>query len=256
MMLAGFGFAQQWELRVCADSANLPYSNRALQGFDNRIISLLAKEMGAKVVYDWWTQSPAMVHFRLREGLCDVMLGVGESYEGLLSTLAYYQSSFAFIYRADSPYEITSMDDEVLKTLKIAIESAGTPTFEALTKRGLSREARIFEAVDRTKLPHWSPLVEAVAKGEVDVGLVWGPIAGYFARKQSVKLKVIPVQPEFEPPALSMVYPMTLGVRQGDEALKDQLNIAIVKRWDQIIKVLEEYSTPVIPLPKPELEVR
>jgi ABC-type amino acid transport substrate-binding protein len=165
--------AQGWELRVCADPKNLPYSNQAQQGFDNRIAELLAQALGARLTYDWGTQGPSMVDTQLREGRCDLMMSVGEGYRGLLSSVPYYQSSFAFVYREDSPYEITSLDDEVLHHLRIAIETAGVPPFESLANRGLSARAVILEAVDpndRTR----SPIVEAVAKGEVDLSGVQG----------------------------------------------------------------------------------
>jgi quinoprotein dehydrogenase-associated probable ABC transporter substrate-binding protein len=249
------GQAQEWELRVCADSNGLPYSNQQQQGFDNRIAEILAQELGARLSYEWWPQGASTVQLKLREGQCDMVMSVGEGYEGTLSTISYYQSSFVFVYREDSPYQINSLDDEVLRQLRIAIETAGIPPFEALANRGLSRKAVILEAIDpndRTR----SPIVEAVARGEVDVAILWGPVAGYFAKQQPVKLKVVPISPEFEPPALSMVYPVTIGVRAGDEAFRDRLNIAIARRWEQIQAILEEYRVPQVPLPAPLVEAQ
>lgn len=256
LLLGQLGAAQGWEMRVCADPDDLPFSNRQMQGFDNRIAELLAKDLGARLTYVWWKRSPSMVHMRLREGHCDLILGLGEGYEGTLSTLAYYQSSFVFVYREDSPYAVASMDDPVLKELRVAVETPGVPPFEALANRGLSAKAVILEATDPAASSPSSPIVEAVAKGQVDVAIVWGPVAGYFARRQPTKLKVVPVQPEFELPAISMVYPVVIGVRAGDEALRDRLNIALVRRWDQIQAILKEYGVPQIPLPKPVLEVK
>lgn len=259
LALPGLSLAQgvpAWELRVCADPNRLPFSNQQKQGLDNRIIELIAKEMGARLSYVWWPQSPSMINNQLRQGTCDVVLGVGESYQNVLSTLAYYQSSFVFVYRENSPYKIASLDDPELKNLRIAIETAGVPPFESLANRGLSAKAAIIDAVDLKNPSAASPLVEAVAKGQVDVGILWGPVAGYFAKKQAVKLAITPISPEFEPPALSMVYAITLGVRAGDEALRDRLNVAIARRWDQIQAILREYAIPQIPLPKPVLEVK
>lgn len=253
-ILMGLAHAQSWEMRVCADPNNLPFSNQRRQGFDNRIAELLAKELGAKLTYVWWKQSPSMVNDQLRQGRCDLILGAGEGYQNVLSTLAYYQSSFVFVYRENSPYQITSLDDPVLKTLRIAIETAGVPPFESLANRGLSAKAVILDALDPTRPA--SPILEAVAQNQVDVAILWGPVAGYFAKRQPVKLKVVPITPEFEPPAISMVYAVTLGVRAGDEAFRDRLNIAIAKRWDQIQAILKEYAVPQIPLPKPVLEVK
>ncbi|WP_245969630.1 quinoprotein dehydrogenase-associated putative ABC transporter substrate-binding protein [Calidithermus roseus] len=235
---------------MCADANGLPYSDQQQQGLDNRIAEVLAQDLGARLSYEWWPQGASTVQFKLREGHCDLIMGVGESYEGMLSTIPYYQSSFVFVYREDSPYQIETLDDEVLRRLRIAIETAGIPPFEALANRGLSEKTAILEAIDpndRTR----SPILEAVAGGEVDVAILWGPVAGYFAKRQPVKLKVVPISPEFEPPALSMVYPVTIGVRAGDEAFRDRLNIAIAHRWEQIQAILNEYGVPQVPLPAP-----
>ncbi len=98
-----------------------------------------------------------------------------------------------------------------------------------------------------------SELVDAVAAGDIDVGIAWGPVAGYFAAQHDVELKVVPVSPEFEPPTIFMSVPMTMAVRPGDEALRDRLNIAIASRWDDIQAVLEEYGVPLSPSPAPFL---
>lgn len=249
-------YAQTWEMRVCADPDRMPYSNQQKQGFDNKIAEILAKELNAKLTYVWWGQGRTMIDMQLREGKCDVVLGASEGYFNVLSSLAYYQSSFVFVYRANSPYKIASMDDEILKTLRIGIETPGVPPFESLVNRGLSAKAQIIDPISFGQTPVTSPLVEAVAKNQIDVAILWGPVAAYYSKKQPVKLTVVPVTPEFEPPALSMVYSITLGVRAGDEVFRDRLNIALAKRWDQIQAVLKDFAVPQIPLPKPVLEVK
>lgn len=248
--------AQTWEMRVCADPDRLPYSNQQQQGFDNKIAEILAKELGAKLTYVWWGQGRTMVDRQLREGHCDVMMGVSDGYLGTVSSIAYYQSSFVFVYRSNSPYKIESFDDEVFKKLRIGIETPGIPPFESLTNRGLSPKAKIIDPISFGKTPISSPLVEAVAQNQIDVAILWGPVGAYFAKQQNTKLTVVPVSPEFEPPALLMVYSITLAVRAGDEVFRDRLNAAIAKRWDQIQAVLQSYAVPQIPLPKPVLEVK
>ncbi len=256
IFLLGFVQAQGWELRVCADPNNLPASDQKLQGFDNRIAALLAKELNAKLTYVWWPQGSSAIDYQLRQGNCDLVMGVGDGYKNVLSSLAYYQSSYVFVYRADSPYQIATLDDPILRKLRIAIETAGIPPFESLANRGLSKGVVIVDAFKAGGPLPSSPIVEAVAKNQVDVAILWGPVAGYFARKQGQKLRVVPIMPEFEPPALSMVYPITMGVRSGDDAFRDRLNIAIARRWDQIQAILQEYGLPQVPLPKPVLEVK
>ncbi|HEX7021586.1 MAG TPA: hypothetical protein VF171_01935 [Trueperaceae bacterium] len=95
-----------------------------------------------------------------------------------------------------------------------------------------------------------------MAEGEVDVGLAWGPVAGYFAKEQQAALEIVPVTPEFDPPYTSMVTSMTIGLRAGDDALRDRLDIAIAKRWDDIQQVLRDYGVPLSPLPRPALSLR
>lgn len=246
--------AQAWEMSVCADPNTMPFSHRDETGFENRIADILSDELDASLNYVWWPQGQTMISGKLREGECDIIMGIPDGQDELLSTVAYYRSPHVFIYRADAPFEITSLNDEVLQDLRIGVQHTGIAPHEALLSRGLARNV-VFQSGERgygeQGTHRLAPIVEAVANGTVDVALAWGPVGGYYAKKQDVEMKVVPVSPEIEPPFLSMVLSMTIAVRPGDDALRDRLNLALSARWTEIQDVLTEYGVPRSPLPQP-----
>lgn len=240
-----------WEMRVCADPVSLPFSSQDESGFENRIAAILANELHASVTYDWHLFNSDMINERLREGECDLIMGIPDGYKGLLTTLAYYQSPYVFVYREDSSFDVTSLDDPVLSQLRIGVQSIGIPPYLALLRRGLEDNVVAKYGTRVGTADHLSELVNGVVQGDIDLGLAWGPVAGYYAKQQDVRLKLVPVTPVFEPPATFMSTPMTIGVRPGDESLRDRLNIAIAHRWDDIQAVLSDYGVQLDPLPKP-----
>ncbi|BAS26984.1 quinoprotein dehydrogenase-associated putative ABC transporter substrate-binding protein [Limnochorda pilosa] len=244
-----------WELTVCADPNNLPYSNDRLEGFENRIAQMLADSLGARLTYAWWPQRRGFIRETLREGLCDVVMGVPDQYPLALTSEPYYRTSYVFVTRSDRALEIASLDDPVLRDLHIGVQMVGddytnTPPAHALANRGMAENVVGYSVYgDYTSPAPLAPIMQAVADGDVDVAIVWGPIAGYFAKKMPVELKLHPVTPEIEPPFLPMVFSVSMAVRQGDEALRDQLDRAIEANWEQIQAVLTEYGVPTLPIP-------
>lgn len=255
LLVTGTALAEggAWELRVCADPNSLPFSARDGTGFENRVAEILADELGATLTYDWYPLGQDMIDLRLREGECDLIMGVPDGYRGLLTTVAYYRSPYVFVYRADAPFELESFDDPVLADLRIGLQNVGIPPHEALVNRGLQGNVvRLYGEHQFTDgAAYVGRLIEDVASGEVDVGIAWGPGAGYFARQHGAELVVEPVQPQIEPPFLPMTFAMTMAMRQGDESLRDRLDLALAARWDEIQALLEEYGVPLDPLPSP-----
>jgi len=244
-----------WELVICADPMSLPFTSADETGFENRIAEILADELGATLRYDWHFFNPDMIRYRLREGHCDVLLGVQDGFSDLLTTITYYRSPYVFVYRADAGFDIESLDDPLLRTLRIGVHSPGIPPHEALLNRGIVENVSMAYG-SRTGTPdRLADLVEAVARGEVDVGIVFGPVAGYFAKFAEAELKIVPITPEFEPPTTFMSVPITMAVRPGDEALRDRLNVAIANRWDEIQAVLQEYGVPLSFTPRPTVRL-
>jgi mxaJ protein len=247
--------AQAWELRVCAETNSLPFSDRQEQGFDNHIAKLIAEELDAELSFVWLPQPRNPIRDAMLEtGACDLLLGVPDGIAGLLTTIPYYRSSYVFVYREDSPFEITSFDDPALEELKVGVQSPGGeavgPGTYALLKRGLLANQVTF-VPDPLESEPLATVIEAVVASDVDVAVVWGPIAGYFSARQDAALELIAVRPEIEQPFLPMVYTVSIGVRQGDMDLRDLLNTAIANRWQEIQEVLASYHVPLIPIPGP-----
>ena len=236
-------------LRVCADPNNLPYSNERQEGFENRIAELVARDMKAELRYVWWAQRRGYIRNTLRAGLCDVFIGMPTGLDMVLVTRPYYRSTYAFVTKRSGP-RIESFDDPQLKRLRIGVQIIGddfanAPPAEALTHRGIVRNVRGYTVLGdyRDSNPP-SRIVRAVARGEVDVAVVWGPVAGYFARRSSVPLRVVPVSPEVDVPYLPFVFDIAMGVRRGETALRDSLDAVITRRQRDIDRILADYGVP------------
>jgi mxaJ protein len=240
----------QRTLRVCADPNNLPYSNERQQGFENDIASLIARDLGARVAYTWWPQRRGFVRMTLKRDQCDVIMGIPSNFELALPTAPYYRSTYVFVSRSDRHLGITSFDDPRLKKLKIGVQMIGndhvnSPPAHALTNRGIINNVAGYTVYGdyRSQAPG-RDIVDAVAKGDVDLAVVWGPQAGYFARQERVPLDIVPVSPQIDLPFLPFVFDISMGVRRGDTALREQLDREIERRHDDIDRILDRYGVP------------
>jgi mxaJ protein len=239
-------------LRVCADPNNLPFSNRALEGFENKIAALIAREMNVDVQYTWWAQRRGFIRNTLRANECDLVVGVPSSFELAQTTAPYYRSTYVFLYRKGLGLQIRSFDDPLLRRLKIGVQmigddSANTPPAHALTNRKIIENVRGYTVYgDYAQANPPARIVEAVAKGEVDVAIVWGPLAGYFAKRQKVPLEIVPVSPEIDLPYLPFVFDISMGVRRGDDAFREELERILARRRAEIEGILDEYGVPRI----------
>jgi mxaJ protein len=230
-------------LRVCADPDNLPYSNRQQQGFENKIADLVARDLHARVSYTWWPQRRGMVRNTLKAGVCDCLIGVPGNFDLASSTQPYYRSSYVFVTRKDRALSIASLDDPQLRKLKIGVQMIGndhmnSPPAHALAKRG------IIDNVEGYLVYDGPAIVDAVARGDVDVAIVWGPQAGYFAKQQKVALAMTPVTPQIDLPFLPFVFDIAMGVRRGDTKLHEELDRVIEHRHAEIEKILDQYGVP------------
>jgi mxaJ protein len=239
-------------LRVCADPNNLPFSNERRQGFENALASLLAEDLGLQAVeYVWWPQRRGFIRYTLNSGRCDVVMGVPADYELAQTTQPYYRSTYVFVTRQDRGLNIRSFDDPSLRRLRIGIHAIGddyssVPPAQALANRGIVTNLIGFSIYgDYSKENPPAALIRAVEEGEVDVAIAWGPLAGYFAREAAAPLKVTPVSPAFEPPALALAFDISMGVRKGDSELRDLLNSFIERRRRAIVQLLASYGVPL-----------
>jgi mxaJ protein len=240
------------ELRVCADPNNLPFSSRAGQGFENRLVSLIARDLGATVRYTWWAQRRGNIRETLNAGLCDLIPGVGAGLEMLATTRPYYNSTYVMVTRADRGLSLSGFDDPRLGSLRIGVQMIGddfsnTPPAHALARRGFIDNVRGYMVYgDYSEAAPQAPIIAAVASGEVDVAFVWGPVAGYFAPRQRVPLTLRPLPPHDRLAELPMAFGIGVGVRRSDRTLKRKVEQILENRRPEIGRILAAYHIPTV----------
>jgi mxaJ protein len=241
------------ELRVCADPNNLPYSNRKLEGFENRLAEMAARDLHATVRYTWWPQHRGFIRNTLKAGTCDALMGLPSSVELAWTTRPYYRSTYVFVYRRDRhdrEIAVRSFDDPALRRLRVGVQMIGddgtnSPPAHALANRGVIRNVTGYSVYADYSQPNPpARIVEAVARGDVDVAVVWGPLAGYFAPRQGVPLALVPVSPQIDRPFLPFVFDVSMAVRRGDDKLHAALDAFIERRQPEIDALLERYGVP------------
>jgi mxaJ protein len=233
-------------LRVCADPNNLPFSNQRGEGLENRLAQLIARELKTSVSYVWWAQRRGFIRNTLAAGQCDVVMGVPSDLPSVLTTRPYYRSRYVFVSRADRNLVVRSFDDPILRRLRIGVQVVGdganTPPMDAFARRGMAKNLvgyTVFGDYSKPNPP--ARIVEAVSRGEVDIAVVWGPLAGFFADKYAVPLTLAPVPADGR---LPFEFAISLAVRKGDEARRTTLDGILVTRRAEIEKILDEYHVP------------
>lgn len=235
------------ELRVCADPDNLPFSNSKQQGFENRIAELVAKDLHARLTYQWQRMGRGFVREYLNKGRCDVLIGVPQAFNPVLVTAPYYRSTYVFVTRRDRHLKPASLDDPTLRPMKIGVqvlEEDFTPPATALARRGLQNDIVGFDTLGEDA----DSIIRAVADHQVDTAIVWGPLAGYFVREFGGSLEITPVTPEVDPPGLPFTFSISMGVRKGNTALRDALDGVLQRHRTEIHKVLSEFGVPQLEL--------
>ena len=237
-------------LVVCADPNNLPFSNREQQGFENRIIELVAKDLGARISYVWWAQRRGYVRSTLNESKCDIWPGIATGVGTVATTRPYYRSTYVFVTRADTPLDHLTLDDTRLQSVSIGVQMIGnnamnTPPAHAIASRGIIDNVHGYMLYgDYTRPNPAGTIVTAVADSEIDVALVWGPVAGYFAHRSATPLRIDAVTPAADS-RWPMVYDISMGVRRSDRALVDQVNAVLEREEPAIESILKAYHVPL-----------
>ena len=232
-------------LRVCADPDNLPFSNRAGAGFDDRIIALVVKDLHRELTFIWARPRRGFLREQFNKNACDVLLGVPVGLHGVAVTAPYYTSSYAFVTPARNGFRIASFSDEHLSGKRIGLqilEEDLSPPSLPLIRAGYAAQIIGFESFGSQE----GDVVKAVADGRVGVAVVWGPVAGYFARRSPVPLIVSPVPSGYRFAGVPFTYGIGFGVHKQDQSLLQQLNASIRRLQPQIDRVLAEFSVPTV----------
>jgi mxaJ protein len=240
-------------LRVCADPDNMPLSNQKEEGYEQKIAELIAKDWNAKVEYAWWPVRRGFFSRALNGRYCDVAIEAPAGLDMAGVTKPYFRSGYVLVTRKDRNLDIKSLSDPRLKKLKIGInllnsDAENTPPAMALSQYGVVGNLVGFTTF-YSDSARPEDIVNAVAKKDVDVAIVWGPIAGYFATKSPVPLTLQPL-PERDSlsPDFPYQYNIGMGVRRRDRALRDSLQAVLDRRKPEIQAILKQYAVPIFPL--------
>ncbi|WP_295438554.1 quinoprotein dehydrogenase-associated putative ABC transporter substrate-binding protein [uncultured Thiodictyon sp.] len=231
-------------LTVCGDPNNLPFSNEQLEGFENKIAVLIAGELNRSLHYRWWPQSVGFIRNTLQTRLCDVIMGISTVNDLVQNTNPYYRSVYTLVYRADAGLTLKGLDDPAVKGLRIGVV-AGTPPVSLLTRYGLLGQTRSYErAVDTRRYAPARDAVNDVARGELDLAVIWGPIAGYAARQQPVPLTLVPLPAQQD--GIPLAFSVSLGIRPRETVWKHELNALLERLAPQIQTILQGYGVPLL----------
>jgi quinoprotein dehydrogenase-associated probable ABC transporter substrate-binding protein len=233
-------------LRVCSDPHNLPFSNEAGEGFENKIAAVIAEELKVPVEYTWFPMSTGFVRMTLLSRRCDVIVGYAQGDELVLNTNAYYRSIYALVYKSSKDLDgVDSLADPKLKGKRIGLV-ANTPPGMLFVKHGLMAKVKSYPLVVDTRFDSSAEMMaKDIRSGEVDAGVLWGPFAGYYAKNggEALTVKPLALDPDV---STKMSYGVTLGVRPSDTDWKRQLNTILVKRRADIEKILLSFGVPLL----------
>jgi quinoprotein dehydrogenase-associated probable ABC transporter substrate-binding protein len=230
-------------LRVCADPHDLPFSNDAGEGFENKIAELLANKLGKPISYTFYPQVIGFVRNTLNALRCDVVMGVAIGDDLVQTTNPYYHTTYALVFKPGSGLDgIETLEDQRLKGRHIGVV-AGTPPSNVLVQQGLMTLAKPYPLTADTRIEVPSQtMVNDIASGQIDAGVLWGPIAGYYARQATPRLVIVPLLKEQS----RMDFQIAMGVRHSDQDWKRQLNRIIAENQPEIDGVLRQYGVPLL----------
>jgi mxaJ protein len=238
-------------LMICADPNNLPFSNQARQGFENKIAELVARDLHRKASYVWWAQRRGYVRDTLNESRCDIWPGIAAGVDRVATTRPYYRSSYMFVSRKGASLAGLTLDDPRLKTLSIGVQMVGndgnnTPPAHAVASRGIIDNVHGYMLYGNyAQADPEAGIVGAVAHGDVDVAMVWGPVAGFFAARSPTPLRLEPVTPVADS-AWPMAFDIAMGVRSRNHVLRDQVDTILDKERPEIQRILHSYHIPTV----------
>jgi quinoprotein dehydrogenase-associated probable ABC transporter substrate-binding protein len=233
-------------LRVCADPDNMPFSNEKGEGFENKLAELMAQKLDARLEYSWFAEATGYVPNTMGREACDLVMGYAQGTGLIEDTNPYYHTSYVLIYRQDdaSLQGIDRLSDPRLKGKRIGL-FARTPPASILAMNGLGANAKPFEInADDSASQVTMTMIDELASGDLDAALLWGPVAGYYAERASVPLKLVPLVKENAGP--STIYGITMGLRPNEPQWKHTINKLIVDNQSEINLLLQSYNVPLL----------
>ena len=232
-------------LRVCADPHNLPFSNEKGEGFENKLAELFAEKLNKKLDYMYFPQATGFVRMTLGAHRCDVIMGFPQGDDLVQGTNPYYRTAYALVAKQGSGLEdVATLEDERLKGKHIGIV-AGTPPATNMAVNGLMANAKPYQLMVDTRIDSSAEaMIADLTSGKIDVGILWGPMAGFYAKKADPPLHVTPLVKETAGPKL--VYRIGMGVRPADQNWKRQLNRLIQENQGEINKILLDFGVPLL----------
>lgn len=244
-------------LKVCADANNLPFSNSNQEGYENKIAELLSHAMNRPLEYTWYPQRMGFIRNTLKMKVdrqnfkCDIVIGVPSDYDITATTIPYYHSSYAMVYlkghgldQIATPQDILNLDPQKLKQVRFGV-FAQSPAVDWLLRNNLFDQAILYQKQNGDLDSYPGEMIDKdLTSGKIDVALIWGPIAGFYAKKQvDSEVKSLVFQPD---QSIRFDFKISMGVRKSDNLLKDQLNAFIHEHKTQIEAILSKYNIPLI----------
>lgn len=233
-------------LRVCSDPSNMPFSDESGKGFENKLAELVAAKTGRKsVAYTWYPMATGFVRNTLRANRCDIIMGYAQGDELVQNTNAYYRSTYVLIYKKGSGLDgVETIEDSKLAGKKIGVV-AGTPPAANLAKAGLMRNVHPYPLMVDTRLaPSMADvMIKELKSGVIEAAILWGPMAGYYAKEIDPALTIVPLLKE---KSGHMAYRITMGVRPSDQEWKRTLNKVIRENQSEINRILLDFQVPLV----------
>ncbi|HVI88333.1 MAG TPA: substrate-binding domain-containing protein [Dongiaceae bacterium] len=231
-------------LRVCADPHNLPFSDQQGEGFENKIAELFAQNLQVPLRYVWYPNTVGFLRNTLRARQCDLVMGIVSGAELVQSTNPYYRSSYVIVTRKADDLAVAGIDDPKLRDLKIGL-TAGTPPSDLAVRSGLIGNVQPYPLfVDTRYDAPGKQMIDDLLQKKIDVALLWGPIAGYFARDHAADLMIAPLKTSES--NLRLDFYIAMGVRPGENKWKNQVNDLIRQNQTKIAGILHDYGIPTL----------
>ena len=233
------------EFKVCSDPDNMPYSNIRGEGFEDKIAEVIAKDLGKKLTYAYAYNRQGFLRNTINAGRCDVIIGTTSDFDALRTSTPYYRSGHVFVWRKDSNFKITDWSSPDLRKGVIGIVDK-SPAAVPLSDNNLMGNAKPYRLQRDLNLPT-SFLIDDLAKGEIDVAIMWGPIAGYYMKQSKVPMEMAFV-PEYNKVNLQgkEYWNISMGVRMKDKDRIKTINDALARNKDKIAQILADYKIPTV----------